>query len=669
MPLWQATPDWFDDCWWALREHLLSRKRERWAVWTDWYEARVRGDPVNIEAEVARVLFVREDAWRAGPKVANAQIASVVNQIRGQPQTSEPSKDEILKSIRRIINEDDEEEGETANEQDDHESHNDISHGLAEDASSAELASRPPESPKITDEARGNRDAPTTEDRLGRRPFAHKLVDLVEGLKADTDAFDFAIHMHAPWGVGKSSVIAMMTEILQDGDRQNAENWAVFTFNAWEHEHRKLPWWPFLRLLRQASIDEKNRRGAWHEVIWTRLWWWTRRIGDVLAPILFAVVAVSLLCWLLISQGLFVTDAGIDWPKIAGLIAAGTTLFVTFTALGRRLLFGAKEQSDFYFSLSRNPWKRVRTRFRHLAGGLARPVCIFIDDLDRCQAEYVVDVLTGIQTHFRKDNVVFVVAADRKWLRTSFETAFCDFVGKSGQQEDRLGYLFLEKVFQLSVPLPRIPSYYREAYIRELLGDEDAEEPPDALSDSRGFDEALKVRQTEGRATATPPVETALSETDTQVRPTVREAAKKTADALEKSVSQTETRAAKHRLRDLIDCFPANPRVIKRVINAYGVYMFEAFFEDLNVSEERRNLIARWAILEQCYPALIDILVDQPDLANCFHPVDAERTPVPDGPEFRQFSDLSAVTALFVADDVLHLTPDVVREFTEGQRG
>lgn len=621
-PIWTGdVPKEWNARWIQIRNSLLARgEGEAWFVWTDWYEARLRGDSVNEVLELPRVSIFLGDEWNSGPRSVNSHIKSYLD-----PMVAPTVSDSVGR--------------------------------------------------KVTDSAPANREGPTTQDRLGRRPFAHKLVELIEGLKADTGAYDFAIHMHAPWGVGKSSVIAMVTEILEDRDRDDAQDWAVFTFNAWEHEHRKLPWWPFLRSLRQASIAEKQRRGADASADWTWLWWWMRRAGDFAAPILFAAVAIGLLCWGLISQGVFVTEAGIDLPKMAGLIAGVTTLLVTFSALGSRLIIGPKDQSDFYFSLSRNPWKRVRSRFRDLAGKLNRPVCIFIDDLDRCQASYVVDVLTGIQTHFRKDNVVYVVAADRKWLRTSFETAYKDFVDKSGQKEDRLGYLFLEKVFQLSVPLPRIPAYYREAYIRELLDDEEVAAPEaGSVEDSAAFDAEMKaLRQGGGETPDAPPDAPEESEAnegvDSPARPSAKEAARKTREALEKSASKEEASAVKHRLRDLIDCFPSNPRVIKRVINAYGVHMFEAFFEDIHVSEKRRDLIARWAILEQCYPALIDILIDEPELAEYFNPIEGELSELPAGSEFKSFFDLPPVKALFVDGETFHLTPDVVREFTEGQRG
>jgi len=82
------------------------------------------------------------------------------------------------------------------------------------------------------------------------------------------------------------------------------------------------------------------------------------------------------------------------------------------------------------------------------------PVCVFIDDLDRCGADYVVNLLEGIQTLFRHKKVAYVVAADRNWIKASFEVRYAPFsvaVGSAGQP---LGYLFLRRFFKYPRQFP-----------------------------------------------------------------------------------------------------------------------------------------------------------------------------------------------------------------------
>ena len=83
LPLWsKSDPEWALYAWQALKTYLLAAD-EGWEVWTDWYEARLRGDPFDPDLELARVLI--DDAiWRQGPKAVNAEIAQLIAEHRAK---------------------------------------------------------------------------------------------------------------------------------------------------------------------------------------------------------------------------------------------------------------------------------------------------------------------------------------------------------------------------------------------------------------------------------------------------------------------------------------------------------------------------------------------------------------------------------------------------------
>lgn len=77
-PLWHnAMPEWARENWNELRADLLSRE-EGWEVWTDWYEARLRGDPVNDMLEAERLECVDRVSSYSSLSQAHAEIAKVV---------------------------------------------------------------------------------------------------------------------------------------------------------------------------------------------------------------------------------------------------------------------------------------------------------------------------------------------------------------------------------------------------------------------------------------------------------------------------------------------------------------------------------------------------------------------------------------------------------------
>ena len=69
----EATPDEIARHWTALKKNLLTAKDGDWRVWTDWYEARLRGAPFNEDLEYAKAV-IADEIWDAGPKAANAEI-------------------------------------------------------------------------------------------------------------------------------------------------------------------------------------------------------------------------------------------------------------------------------------------------------------------------------------------------------------------------------------------------------------------------------------------------------------------------------------------------------------------------------------------------------------------------------------------------------------------
>jgi hypothetical protein len=78
LPLWPSPmPQYFLDEWQYLRARLLKREDENWAIWTNWYEARLAGSGSVSEAtEVARVSLV-EDEWGQGAAFANARLVQL----------------------------------------------------------------------------------------------------------------------------------------------------------------------------------------------------------------------------------------------------------------------------------------------------------------------------------------------------------------------------------------------------------------------------------------------------------------------------------------------------------------------------------------------------------------------------------------------------------------
>ena len=74
--LWPiAIPLWAGREWADLKDGLPDV--EHWSVWTDWYEARLKGRPADEGAELDRATIKRED-WEQGPGHVNAIVRNIL---------------------------------------------------------------------------------------------------------------------------------------------------------------------------------------------------------------------------------------------------------------------------------------------------------------------------------------------------------------------------------------------------------------------------------------------------------------------------------------------------------------------------------------------------------------------------------------------------------------
>ena len=474
-------------------------------------------------------------------------------------------------------------------------------------------------------------DEPTANDQLGRKPFAQALVERMDRVIEKEGRDGFAVHIHGPWGAGKTSILKMMQSLMlktdrELGNRKIARQWVVVDFNAWDEQRRNPPWWPLIEKVKNECLQSlSGSRGGWDflrgflkdlrlkgrqinlqpaslQAQW--LLWKIRT--DALPYIIFALVFAATLVLLRYAGGTGGTGSTGTTPSdwILKVFTAAIAAYASFFGASRVAVFGSAPNAKFYDDISQDPMRRITGLYAKIVKTTNKPVCIFIDDLDRCRAEYVVDLLEGIQTSFRHKNVAYVIAADRNWIKASFEMRYGSFANAIGSAGQPLGYLFLEKIFQVSTPVPGMGDKIKGEYWKRLLN---AQEAAGASTAGGQFDKEVRsqrntLRETYGENITSDDVEKALEKADT---PELRAAL-----ALELTSSRAAEREAEHLLAQFKDVVPENPRVMKRMLNAFAMLQAIGILEGNAVPVE---VLARWTILEQRFPALADLLIDHPE--------------------------------------------------------
>ena len=277
------------------------------------------------------------------------------------------------------------------------------------------------------------------QDRFGHRHFVEALKYVVCNGEAPLN-----IALYGKWGVGKSSILEFFrTEVLKD--RNLNDRFVFVTIDVWKLSPR---------ILKQEFLDTLNSELKYplgREEIEDVLWRHRAESSDQntkstygwVIGITFAIVA-----------GLVVADQYFSsyfesyswWPSsfVASVIPTFWVMAKEFRSLAKsvaksRTTFIPRIESHAHFQ------KLFKDIVDKIEGG--RKPIIAIDNLDRCDDESVVAILSMIKTFLGDPGCVFIVSCDRDAIIKHLH-------GRKQLYEKRDANEFLSKFFQVSLYIP-----------------------------------------------------------------------------------------------------------------------------------------------------------------------------------------------------------------------
>lgn len=435
-------------------------------------------------------------------------------------------------------------------------------------------------------------DKPSDEDLLKRRPLARSVATRLRRRHKEDPRTSFLVHIDGPWGAGKSTLVNFLRDELER-ERPDKPGFTTIDFDAWREKGVGPAWWALLTALRTAIRNQRR----WYARPGLRIIESIARLRRVGAPFVLALVLIVALgggiLWLFGLQ---------DVAKaVTGSLAAVGTIWAGALVASRFLLWDSARGARLFEQSNSNPMLEVERHFAWLMAKSRKPVVFFIDDLDRCPDSYVVELLDTVQTLVRNTGTRhaahFVVSADGAWIRTSYELAYERFSEAVATPGQPLGYLFLDKFFQLRVPVPAIDAVRQQNYLRELLSGP-------AVRRQELDEEEARVRAQIGRSVTEAQVVDAFRSASAEVRDRVA------GTALDKLTTPEAIAATEHSLQRFAPLLPPNPRSMKRFVNAYSALRAVRLLE---ANAVRVESLALWTIIEIRWPSLADHLRVRPE--------------------------------------------------------
>lgn len=259
--------------------------------------------------------------------------------------------------------------------------------------------------------------ADETEDRLGRAQFARLLAKVAASAPAEDG---FVVGLVAPWGEGKSSVLALTKASLEKNFAQQVR---VVRFNPW--------FWSGTGQL-VAQYFRELTKAADAEPTWTRVAPTLRHYADLMA----------LLTQIPAPTGPLLQVSGAIVRLVSSLLGRGAIDTGDLEAWRDRLVAAIRSRSEPNGSRLATLRRVLRSVLRRAnPPGVRRRLVVLMDDIDRLQDREVHDVAQLVRLTANLPHVVYVLAYDRVRVERA--------LGPAGE-----GRAYLEKVVQIPLTLP-----------------------------------------------------------------------------------------------------------------------------------------------------------------------------------------------------------------------
>ena len=340
-------------------------------------------------------------------------------------------------------------------------------------------------------------DNETILDQLNNHAIAETIVSII---KESTESV--SIGVHGDWGAGKSSILAMVEDILNPSDdtapvseNDDSDDWDDWTdledieehesdddnehvsglitvrFNSWQYqgfEDAKIALMSAIvkALQKEAKSYYKKHpvKGGLEKLKKTCKTIW-KNLGRLSIAKTAGKIGVSLATG---TTPLALVDLGFNYAK--NVIADDEKRAEFFDKVGELL---DKSESTSYKDMS-----EFRVNYKELfKAAHIQKLVVLLDDLDRCLPKVAIETLEAVRMFLSLENTAFIIAADDVMIHYSVKEYFPRLMEHEDENDDLkrkdafsdFSDKYLEKLIQVPFHIPRIGISEAQLYVLLLM--------------------------------------------------------------------------------------------------------------------------------------------------------------------------------------------------------
>lgn len=281
------------------------------------------------------------------------------------------------------------------------------------------------------------------------------MVDMVVDIATNRDLSPSTIGLYGDWGSGKSSLMKLAQKKIEEknteiGDEKDSIKTLCIEFNGWLFEGYEDTKTSLCGVILDALADEKR---------------FSKEITDY-AKTLIKKIDFNKILGKSIKYGLdFFLTGGIGALTDLTLSSVLSTIKTNVSEVQAKDLEEIlnKFKKD---DKTRTEIKNFREEFKQLLQkSNVENVVVFIDELDRCLPDTVLEVFEAMRLFLFVEGMSFVIGADERLIQYSIKSKYKEVLGNNLD----IGKEYLEKVIQYPLYIPQLTRAEVNQYLACLL--------------------------------------------------------------------------------------------------------------------------------------------------------------------------------------------------------